>query len=56
MQDFVEEVSLTVTDTTLEVFARPHPDSYDSASECSLDHWLEVCHLVDEEFVIAEMR
>ncbi len=29
---------------------KPHPASHDSSSECSLDHWLEVYWLVEEEY------
>lgn len=27
---------------------RPILDSYDSAEECSLYHWMELCRLLDE--------
>lgn len=50
----------------MESFARtypaPHPDvearptlsSYDSNDECSLDHWLEVYWLVEDEYIFAK--
>lgn len=33
---------------------KPRPNSYDSGSECSLDHWLEVYWLVEEEYLFAK--
>jgi hypothetical protein len=33
---------------------KPHPCSYDSSDECSLDHWLEVYWLVEEEYLFAK--
>jgi hypothetical protein len=33
---------------------KPHPKSYDSSDECSLDHWLEVYWLVAEEYKFAK--
>ena len=33
---------------------KPHPSSHDSGSECSLDHWLEVYWLVEEEYAFAK--
>jgi hypothetical protein len=33
---------------------KPHPNSYDSAQENSLDHWLEVYWLVEEDYVFAK--
>ena len=27
---------------------KPILNSYDSAEECSLDHWMELCQLIDE--------
>jgi len=33
---------------------KPHPISYDSAHEHSLDHWLEVYWLVEEDYVFAK--
>ena len=33
---------------------KPHPKSYDSSDECSLDHWLEVYWLVEEEYKFAK--
>lgn len=28
--------------------SKPMLDSYDSGDECSFNHWLEVCKLIDE--------
>ncbi len=33
---------------------RPELVSYDSSHECSLDHWLEVYWLVEEEYQFAK--
>jgi hypothetical protein len=33
---------------------RPHPKSHDCAHEHSLDHWLEVHSMVEEEYFFAE--
>lgn len=33
---------------------KPKLSSYDSGSECSLDHWLEVYWLVEEEYLFAK--
>lgn len=33
---------------------KPHPNSYDSAYENSLDHWLEVYWLVEEDYEFAK--
>ncbi|MGC2300536.1 MAG: hypothetical protein WA476_17130 [Acidobacteriaceae bacterium] len=33
---------------------KPQPTSYDSAPEHSLDHWLEVYWLVEEDYVFAK--
>jgi len=33
---------------------KPHPNSYDSGHEHSLDHWLEVYWLVEEDYVFAK--
>jgi hypothetical protein len=33
---------------------KPHPNSYDSGPEHSLDHWLEVYWLVEEDYVFAK--
>lgn len=30
-------------------YSGPTRDSYDSGEEFSLDHWIEVCRLVDDE-------
>jgi hypothetical protein len=34
--------------------AKPKLSSYDSSAECSLDHWLEVYWLVEEEYLFAK--
>lgn len=34
---------------------KPQPKSYDSSYECSLDHWLEVYWLVEEEYMFAKV-
>lgn len=33
---------------------KPHPNSYDSGQEHSLDHWLEVYWLVEEDYAFAK--
>ena len=33
---------------------RPELNSFDSGNECSLDHWLEVYWLVEEDFAFAK--
>jgi hypothetical protein len=33
---------------------KPKLISYDSSAECSLDHWLEVYWLVEEEYIFAK--
>lgn len=33
---------------------KPHLSSLDSGGECSLDHWLEVYWLVEEEYAFAK--
>ncbi len=33
---------------------KPHPSSHDSGHEHSLDHWLEVYWLVEEEYLFAK--
>jgi hypothetical protein len=33
---------------------KPHPNSYDSGDEHSLDHWLEVYWLVEEDYIFAK--
>jgi len=33
---------------------RPHPVSHDSGQEHSLDHWLEVYWLVEEDYLFAK--
>jgi hypothetical protein len=32
---------------------KPHPNSHDCSHEHSLDHWLEVYSLVEEEYLVA---
>lgn len=49
MQATLEEILLT----TRTVQSRPELVSFDSGNECSLDHWLEVYWLVEEEFAFA---
>ena len=49
MQATMEETLLT----TRTVQSRPELLSFDSGNECSLDHWLEVYWLVEEEFAFA---
>jgi hypothetical protein len=34
--------------------SKPHPASHDSSAEHSLDHWLEVYWLVEEEYLFAK--
>lgn len=36
------------------VHEKPHPASHDSGHEHSLDHWLEVYWLVEEEYLFAK--
>jgi hypothetical protein len=48
MQDFSE--SNPALQFTAE---KAKPASYDSSYECSLDHWLEVYWLVEEEYIFA---
>lgn len=48
MHATVEEIVLTS-----ETVSRPEILSYDCGDECSLDHWLEVYWLVEEEFEFA---
>jgi hypothetical protein len=31
---------------------RPSLDSFDSSEECSLYHWVDVCRLVDEGYIL----
>jgi hypothetical protein len=33
---------------------RPHPSSHDCGQEHSLDHWLEVYWLVEEDYLFAQ--
>ena len=39
---------------SVELQHRPELISYDSSHECSLDHWLEVYWLVEEEYRFAK--
>jgi hypothetical protein len=39
---------------SLQLQHRPELISYDSSNECSLDHWLEVYWLVEEEYRFAK--
>lgn len=39
---------MQLTHATLPFSRKPLLDSYDSGEECSVDHWLQVCKLVDE--------
>ena len=48
MQHSLSEI--TVLHSTAETVK---PTSYDSSYECSLDHWLEVYRLVEEEYSFA---
>lgn len=50
MQAMIEEEVIL---TTGNVQSRPEILSYDCGDECSLDHWLEVYWLVEEEFEFA---
>jgi len=34
---------------TVQVDSKPRLTSHDSGHECSLEHWLEVCKLVEKE-------
>lgn len=49
MHATVEEIVLTTGNGQ----SRPEILSYDCGDECSLDHWLEVYWLVEEEFAFA---
>jgi len=44
----------TVLDPAFHPRQRPHPLSYDSGQEHSLDHWLEVYWLVEEDYLFAK--
>jgi hypothetical protein len=50
MQAMIEE---EIVLTTGNVQSRPELLSFDCGDECSLDHWLEVYWLVEEEFAFA---
>jgi len=45
----VQSSALLNSEYSLDVEARPHLDSYDSAHECSIGHLLEVYRLVEIE-------
>lgn len=51
MQGAVEEVTFTEVD----IQEKPTILSLDSGSECSLEHWLEVYWLVEEEYELARL-
>jgi hypothetical protein len=51
MPGVVEEVSFT----EVEIHEKPTVLSHDSGLECSLEHWLEVYWLVEEEYTLAKM-
>ena len=51
MQGAVEELSFT----EVEIHNKPIVLSHDSSSECSLEHWLEVYWLVEEEYTPAKI-
>ena len=51
MQGAVEELSIT----EVEIHKKPAICSHDSGSECSLEHWLEVYWLVEEEYTLAKI-
>jgi hypothetical protein len=44
----------TVLEHAPHVQPRPHPISYDCGQEHSLDHWLEVYWLVEEDYLFAK--
>jgi hypothetical protein len=44
----------TVLEIVPHMQEKPHLTSYDSAPEHSLDHWLEVYWLVEEDYVFAK--
>lgn len=44
----------TFLDPVLHPQERPHPLSHDSGQEHSLDHWLEVYWLVEEDYLFAK--
>ncbi len=43
-----------ILDPALHTQEKPHPISHDSGHEHSLDHWLEVYWLVEEDYVFAK--
>ena len=43
----------TLFDPVLHPLEKPHPASHDSGQEHSLDHWLEVYWLVEEDYLFA---
>jgi len=43
----------TLLEPAPDIQERPHPISHDSGSEHSLDHWLEVYWLVEEDYLFA---
>jgi hypothetical protein len=44
----------TSLEPVLPLQQRPHPSSHDSGNEHSLDHWLEVYWLVEEDYLFAK--
>lgn len=51
MQGAVEELSFA----ELHIHEKPIVLSHDSGPECSLEHWLEVYWLVEEEYTLAKI-
>lgn len=44
----------TVLEHAPHVQEKPHPNSHDCGQEHSLDHWLEVYWLVEEDYLFAK--
>ncbi len=44
----------TVLESALHIQEKPHPSSHDCSDEHSLDHWLEVYWLVEEDYLFAK--
>jgi hypothetical protein len=44
----------TLLEHALHIQERPHPSSHDCSQEHSLDHWLEVHWLVEEDYLFAK--
>jgi len=44
----------TLSEHDSHIQERPHPSSHDCGQEHSLDHWLEVYWLVEEDYLFAK--